>query len=96
MDLWFCITTNYRGPPEGLYWIHTKGNKQMTAFLTKAQRSILIDWYIESLIETESSFFNDSEESERQQLSSMNNSHLYEYVQEMMPNCMQDLAKMKV
>jgi hypothetical protein len=68
----------------------------MTAFLTKAQRSILIDWYIESLIETESSFFNDSEESERQQLSSMNNSHLYEYVQEMMPNCMQDLAKMKV
>jgi hypothetical protein len=27
MNLWFCITTNYRGPPEGLYWIHTKGNE---------------------------------------------------------------------
>jgi len=25
----------------------------------------------------------------------MNNSYFYEYVQEMMPNCMEDLAKMK-
>jgi hypothetical protein len=28
----------------------------MTTFLTKAQRQILIDWYIESLIDTESEF----------------------------------------
>ena len=68
----------------------------MTTFLTKAQREILIDWYIESLIETESEFVDGSEEAERKQLASMNNSHLHEYVQEMMPNCMEDLAKMKV
>jgi hypothetical protein len=30
------------------------------------------------------------------QLASMNNSYFYEYVQEMMPSCMKDLAKMKV
>ena len=68
----------------------------MTTFLTKAQRSILIDWYIECLIDTESEFTDGSEAAERQQLSSMNNSHFYDYVQEMMPNCMKDLAKMKV
>ena len=67
----------------------------MTTFLTKAQREILIDWYIECLIETESEFVDGSEEAERKQLSSMNNSHLHEYVQEMMPNCMEDLANMK-
>ena len=68
----------------------------MTTFLTKAQRQILIDWYIDCLIETESEFVDGSEEAERQSLASMNNSYFYEYVQEMMPNCMQDLAKMKV
>ena len=67
----------------------------MTTFLTKAQRQILIDWYIDCLIETESEFVDGSEEAERQSLASMNNSYFYEYVQEMMPNCMQDLAKMK-
>jgi hypothetical protein len=36
MDLWFCITTNYRGPPEGLYWIHTKRNNQMPVDLISA------------------------------------------------------------
>ena len=68
----------------------------MTTFLTKAQRQILIDWYIESLIDTESEFVDGSEDAERQQLASMNNSYFYEYVQEMMPSCMKDLAKMKV
>ena len=68
---------------------------QMTTFLTKAQRQILIDWYIDCLIETESEFVDGSEEAERQSLASMNNSYFYEYVQEMMPNCMEDLAKMK-
>jgi hypothetical protein len=67
----------------------------MTIFLTKAQRQILIDWYIDCLIETESEFVDCSEEAERQSLASMNNSYFYEYVQEMMPTCMQDLAKMK-
>ena len=67
----------------------------MTTFLTKAQREILIDWYIESLIETESEFTDGSEAAERKQLSSMNNSYFYDYVQEMMPNCMEDLANMK-
>jgi hypothetical protein len=67
----------------------------MTTFLTKAQRQILIDWYIDCLIDTESEFVDGSEEAERQQLASMNNSYFYEYVQEMMPSCMQDLAKMK-
>ena len=37
-----------------------------------------------------------SEDAERKQLASMNNSYFYEYVQEMMPSCMKDLAKMKV
>ena len=69
---------------------------KMTTFLTKAQRSILIDWYIECLIDTESEFVDGSEESERKQLSSMNNSYFYDFVQEMMPSCMKDLAKMKV
>ena len=68
---------------------------QMTTFLTKAQRQILIDWYIDCLIDTESEFVDGSEEAERQSLASMNNSYFYEYVQEMMPNCMEDLAKMK-
>ena len=77
-----------------LFYIHTK-QIQMTTFLTKAQRQILIDWYIDCLIETESEFVDGSEEAERQSLASMNNSYFYEYVQEMMPNCMQDLAKMK-
>jgi len=67
----------------------------MTTFLTKAQRQILIDWYIDCLIETESEFVDGSEEAERQSLASMNNSYFYEYVQEMMPSCMKDLAKMK-
>jgi len=67
----------------------------MTTFLTKAQRQILIDWYIDCLIDTESEFVDGSEEAERQSLASMNNSYFYEYVQEMMPNCMEDLAKMK-
>jgi hypothetical protein len=67
----------------------------MTTFLTKAQRQILIDWYIDCLIDTESEFVDGSEEAERQGLASMNNSYFYEYVQEMMPNCMKDLAKMK-
>ena len=66
----------------------------MTSFLTKAQRQILIDWYIDC--DTESEFTDGSEDAERQQLSSMNNSYFYEYVQEMMPSCMKDLAKMKV
>jgi hypothetical protein len=44
MDLWFCITPNYRGPPEGLYWIHTKRTKQMTA-----QINILIAETLEKL-----------------------------------------------
>lgn len=66
----------------------------MTSFLTKKQRSILIDWYIDCLIETDSEFLDGSEEAERQRLSSMNNSYFYEYVQEMMPNCMNDLAQM--
>ena len=65
---------------------------QMTSFLTKAQRQILIDWYID----TESEFVDGSEDAERQQLASMNNSYFYEYVQEMMPSCMKDLAKIKV
>jgi hypothetical protein len=64
----------------------------MTSFLTKAQRQILIDWYID----TESEFVDGSEDAERQQLASMNNSYFYEYVQEMMPSCMKDLAKIKV
>ena len=67
----------------------------MTTFLTKAQRQILIDWYIDCLIETESEFVDGSEEAERQSLATMNNSYFYEYVQEMMPSCMKDLAKMK-
>jgi hypothetical protein len=49
-----------------------------------------------SLIDTESEFVDGSEDAERQQLASMNNSYFYEYVQEMMPSCMKDLAKMKV
>ena len=65
---------------------------QMTSFLTKAQRQILID----CLIDTESEFVDGSEDAERQQLASMNNSYFYEYVQEMMPSCMKDLAKIKV
>ena len=64
----------------------------MTSFLTKAQRQILIDWYID----TESEFVDGSEDAERQQLASMNNSYFYEYVQEMMPSCMKDLTKIKV
>jgi len=68
----------------------------MTSFLTKAQRQVLIDWYIDCLIDTESEFVDGSEDAERQQLASMNNSYFYEYVQEMMPSCMKDLAKMKV
>ena len=64
----------------------------MTSFLTKAQRQVLID----CLIDTESEFVDGSEDAERQQLASMNNSYFYEYVQEMMPSCMKDLAKMKV
>ena len=68
----------------------------MTTFLTKAQRAILIDWYIECLIDTESEFTDGSEEAERKQLSSMNNSYFYDYVHEMMRSCMKDLAKMKV
>ena len=75
--------------------LYSNQNK-MTTFLTKAQRQILIDWYIESLIDTESEFVDGSEDAERQQLESMNNSYFYEYVQEMMPSCMKDLAKMKV
>ena len=68
----------------------------MTSFLTKAQRQVLIDWYIDCLIDTESEFVDGSEDAERQQLASMNNSYFYEYVQEMMPSCMKDLAKIKV
>ena len=68
----------------------------MTTFLTKAQRQILIDWYIDCLIDTESEFTDGSEDAERQQLASMNNSYFHQYVQEMMPSCMKDLAKMKV
>lgn len=68
----------------------------MTAFLTKAQRQILIDWYIECLIETDSEFLNGSEEDERQSLASMNNSYLYEYVRDLMPECMKDLQKVTV
>jgi hypothetical protein len=64
----------------------------MTSFLTKAQRQILID----CLIDTESEFVDGSEDAERQQLASMNNSYFYEYVQEMMPSCMKDLTKIKV
>jgi len=41
----------------------------MTSFLTKAQRQILIDWYIDCLIDTESEFTDGSEDAERQQLS---------------------------
>ena len=83
------------GFPQNLvFYIHTK-QIRMTTFLTKAQRQILIDWYIDSLIETESEFVDGSEEAERQSLASMNNSYFYEYVQEMMPSCMKDLAKMK-
>lgn len=63
----------------------------MTTFLTKAQRQILIDWYIDCLIETDSEFADGSEDAERAQLNSMNNSYFYEYVQEMMPSCMSDL-----
>ncbi len=68
----------------------------MTSFLTKKQREVLIDWYIDCLFETESEFVDGSEEAERQSLHSMNNSYFYEYVQEMMPNCMKDLAKLKI
>lgn len=68
----------------------------MTSFLTKAQRQVLIDWYIETLIDTESEFVDGSEEAERQSLASLNNVEFYDYVQEMMPSCMKDLAKLKV
>lgn len=68
----------------------------MTTFLTKAQRQILIDWYIDCLIETDSEFLNGSEEDERQSLASMNNSYFYEYVQDLMPECMKDLQKVTV
>lgn len=68
----------------------------MTTFLTKAQRQILIDWYIDCLIETDSEFLNGSEEDERQSLTSMNNSYFYEYVQDLMPECMKDLQKVTV
>lgn len=68
----------------------------MTSFLTKAQRQILIDWYIDCLIETDSEFLNGSEEDERRSLASMNNSYFYEYVQDLMPNCMKDLQKVTV
>jgi hypothetical protein len=64
----------------------------MTSFLTKEQRQVLID----CLIDTESEFVDGSEDAERQQLASMNNSYFYEYVQEMMPSCMKDLTKIKV
>jgi hypothetical protein len=67
----------------------------MTSFLTKAQRTVLIEWYIECLVETESEFVDGSEDAERKSLASMDNSSFYSYVQEMMPNCMEDLAKMK-
>ena len=56
----------------------------------------MIDWYIECLIETDSEFADGSEDAERVQLNSMNNSYFYEYVQEMMPTCMKDLKKMKI
>ena len=56
----------------------------------------MIDWYIECLIETDSEFADGSEDAERAQLNSMNNSYFYEYVQEMMPTCMKDLKKMKI
>ena len=75
--------------------LYSNQNK-MTTFLTKAQRQILIDWYIQSLIDTESEFVDGSEDAERKQLASMNNSYFYEYIQEMIPSCMKDLAKMKV
>jgi predicted alpha-1,6-mannanase (GH76 family) len=81
-------------PETLLHYLCSWGN-QMTTFLTKAQRQILIDWYIDCLIDTESEFVDGSEEAERQSLASMNNSYFYEYVQEMMPSCMADLAKMK-
>ena len=68
----------------------------MTSFLTKVQRQILIDWYIECLIETDSEFLNGSEEDERQSLAAMNNSYFYEYVQDLMPNCMKDLQRVTV
>ena len=45
----------------------------MTSFLTKAQRQVLID----CLIDTESEFVDGSEDAERQQLASMNNSYFY-------------------
>ena len=68
----------------------------MTTFLTKKQREVLIDWYIDCLIETDSEFLNGSEEDERKSLASMNNSYFYEYVQDLMPECMKDLKKLKI
>ena len=90
------LSVHFRGDTPHTQLSFTLFRNKMTTFLTKAQRSILIDWYIECLIETESEFVDGSEEAERQSLSSMNNSFFYDYVQEMMPNCMKDLAKMKV
>ena len=66
----------------------------MTTFLTKSQRSILTDWFIEQLIETESQFLDDSEDAERKSLASLNNVQFHEIMLDQMPTCMNDLKNL--
>ena len=66
----------------------------MTTFLTKAQRSILTDWFIEQLIETGSEFCEGGEVAERAALSSLKNPDFYELMLEQMPTCMNDLKNL--
>lgn len=63
----------------------------MTTFLTKAQRSLLTDWFIEQLIETGSEFCEGGEVAERAALASLKNPDFYSLVIEQMPSCMSDL-----
>lgn len=69
-------------------WLQDMQPKKATPFLTKAQRTLLTDEFVEVMYALDEDYCEDAEITDREWLSKLGNNAFYEAMVDQMPECM--------